>query len=70
MTNDVGTFSGDATTDQVELSGNFPVDERPATDVPTDDARSLVRVLIGELELVKVELINESGFAVKVAMTG
>ena len=64
----------------MELSGDFPVDERSATDVPADDARSatdvpaddtrsLVRVLIGELELVKVALIDESGFAVKVAMT-
>ena len=41
MTNDVGTFSGDATTDQVELSGNVLGDERPTTDVPADDTRSL-----------------------------
>ena len=61
MTNDVGTFSDDATTDQVELSGN----------IPADDTRSLVRVLIGEMELVvKVALIDESGLAVKVEMTG
>ena len=70
MTNDVGTFIGDTTTDRVELSGNFPVDERPATDVPADDTRSLVRVLIGELELVKVALIDESGLAINVAMNG
>ena len=61
MTNDVGTFSDDATTDQVELSGN----------VPADDTRSLVWVSIGELELVlKVALSDESGLAVKVEMTG
>ena len=52
MTNDVGTFSGDATTDRVELSDNFPVDERPATDVPADDARSATDVPADDTRLI------------------
>ena len=55
----------------MELSDNVPGDEKPAKDVPAGDTRSLVRVSIGELELVvKVALTDESGLAVKVAMTG
>ena len=58
MTNDVGTSSGNATTDRVELSVNLPGGGRSATTVPADNTRPLVSVLIGKLELaVKVLLI-------------
>ena len=39
MTNDVGTFSGDVTTDRVGLSGNVPGDGKPDIDVTADNTR-------------------------------